>query len=253
MKVNISSTDLSILNKFSSTPTATANTRSSYTTEDLGQLIPKLVSMVTTLCEQREEDRKELQRRDGEIELLKNQMRELSDELDEARQRNMKGNIIVSSIPSDNKPSLIKTGNQLKTSVTKHACDLMKQKYKVDVPEEDIQACHSLPNNQIIVRFANRRPESAWSSLKENIVKGGSTDINVYANFQLTKRRNSLLYSLRKAKKDGKISKIYSNENGQISYKVTDNAVKTKVTYFSTKKHDSPKTLTVSELRDQLK
>ena len=84
MKVNISSTDMSILNKFSSMPTATASTRSSHTNEDLGQLIPKLVSMVTTLCEQREVDRKELQRRGGEIELLKNQMRELSDELDEA-------------------------------------------------------------------------------------------------------------------------------------------------------------------------
>ena len=51
----------------------------------------------------------------------------------------------------------------------------------------------------------------------------------------------------------GKLAKYTQNENGQISYKVTDNAVKTKVTYFSTKKHDSPKTLTVSELRDQLK
>ena len=61
--LDLGPTNMSILNKFSSTATATANTRSSYTSEDLGQLIPKLVSMVTTLCEQREVDRKELQRR----------------------------------------------------------------------------------------------------------------------------------------------------------------------------------------------
>ena len=243
MKVNISSSEMTILNKFSST--LPASTRSNCTNEDIGQLVPKLVSMITTLYERSEVDKKE-------IELLKKMNRELSDEVDEARQRSMKGNIIVSSIPSDNKPSLIKSGDQLNTSVTEHACDLIKQKYNVTVPKEDIQACHALPNHQIIVRFANRRPESAWTSLKDNIVKGGRTGINVYANFQLTKRRNSLLYSLRRAKKEGKISKIYSNENGQISYKVTESADKTRVTYFSNQKNDTPKSLTVSELKHQL-
>ena len=68
MKVNINSSEMTILNKFSST--LPASTRSNCTNEDIGQLVPKLVSMVTTLFERSELDRKE-------IELLKKEQRGL--------------------------------------------------------------------------------------------------------------------------------------------------------------------------------
>ena len=59
MKVNISSSEMTILNKFSST--LPASTRSNCTNEDIGQLVPKLVSMITTLYERSEVDKKEIE------------------------------------------------------------------------------------------------------------------------------------------------------------------------------------------------
>ena len=59
----------------------------------------------------------------------------------------MKGNLILSGVAGKNKPSLIKPQEQLKQEkVTTYACQLIKTKYNVVVPENDIQACHYLLN-----------------------------------------------------------------------------------------------------------
>ena len=60
----------------------------------------------------------------------------------------MKGNLILSGVAGKNKPSLIKPQEQLKqekVTTTTYACRLIKTKYNVVVPENDIQACHYLP------------------------------------------------------------------------------------------------------------
>ena len=44
--------------------------------------------------------------------------------------------------------------------------------------------------------------------------------------FQLTNKRNSLMYHLKSMKKEGKISKLFSNENGQLGLKVSDTSEK---------------------------
>ena len=74
--------------------------------------------------------------------------------------------------------------------------------------------------------------------------------MNFCANFQLTSRRNDLLYEIRKLKKEGKICKFYLNENGQISLKVKENSAKIKVTFFTNNKGDFPKTLTISDITE---
>ena len=78
---------------------------------------------------------------------------------------------------------------------------------------------------------------------------------NVYANFQLTKgrRRRDLVYQLRKLKEAKKISKFYTNENGQVCYRISDSSNKVKVTYFSPKKDSNPITLSVDELLHSFK
>ena len=179
-------------------------------------------------------------------------MRYQGDEIDEVKQRSMKGNLILSS-PSgqQGKSSIIKPLDQLNkesSTVTKHVTDLLKLKYNVDIPANDIQACHHLPNKSIVVKIWNRAPGSAWNRLVEEVKKGGKKEINVYANFQLTNKRNNIMYHLRTLKKEGKINKLYSNENGQISFKVKEQSSKVKVTYFSVNKLDLPKTLTISEI-----
>ena len=101
-------------------------------------------------------------------------------------------------------------------TVTNYACLLIKTKNNVVVPDNAIQACHYLPNNTILVRFWNRKEGTAWDHLTTEIKKGGKNEVGIFAIFQLTNKRNSLMFHLRSVKKTGKISKLFSNENGQL-------------------------------------
>ena len=186
-----------------------------------------------------------------------------SDLLDEIRQRGLKGNLIISS-PNAGRgiKSLIKSPEQLDSDVTTHALDLIHQKYNVSIPAEDIQACHHLPSHSngktyysaILIRIWNRRANSAWADLKKKILSGEENkSINLYVNFQLTKRRNTLAFHLRRLKKEGKIVKFYTDENGHLAYKKSDNSVKRKVTYVHSGIDSQPATMTPEELMNSVK
>jgi hypothetical protein len=188
---------------------------------------------------------------DSEVTVLKSKVRENDDDCDETKQRGLKGNLILVSSPSHNKSSLIKPMDCLDaegTSLLDHVTDLIKLKFGVILPHTDIQACHHLPNNKIILRIWNRVPGSAWSKLIDEIKKGSNPSINFYANFQLTTRRNSLLHQLRCLKRDQKIAKLYSTENGSLFFKLRTEDNKTKITFASKGKEDVPRTLTLEEL-----
>ena len=69
--------------------------------------------------------------------------------------------------------------------------------------------------------------------------------MNLYVNFQLTRKRNELLNDIRQLKKSNAISKYYTDENGQISIRVKESdKEKRKVTYFIKNNNDAPCTLT---------
>ena len=172
---------------------------------DLNSVLSLIVQAITVLVDQQDILREHKERIDD----LEKQSRAQGDLLDELQQRSMKGNIIISGDAGKNKPSLIKPQEQLKqekVTSTTYACQLIKTKYNVVVPENDIQACHYLPNNTILVRFWNCKEGTAWDHLRTEIKKGGKKEIGLYANFQLTNKRNSLMYHLRSMKKEGKIS-----------------------------------------------
>jgi len=76
----------------------------------------------------------------------------------------------------------------------------------------------------------------------------GNKEFNFYANFQLTSRRNKILYQLRFLKRQGKIQKLFTGENGDIAFKRDDKGPKTKVTYCPRAKNTVPTTLTDAEL-----
>ena len=81
----------------------------------------------------------------------------------------MKGNLIISWTAGKYKPSLIKPQAQLKQEkviATNYACQLIKSKCNVVVPDNDIQACHYLSNNFILVRFWNRKEGTVWDHLR---------------------------------------------------------------------------------------
>ena len=129
----------------------------------------------------------------------------------------------------------------------------MKQKYEVVVPKGDIQALHRLPNGTVILRLWNRRPGAAWWMIVDAIKSGRNLGMNLFANFHLTRKRNGILYELRQMKKNKTIAKYYSDENGQISFRVKDTKhdngkyvhTKHRVTYYTTdnKPGTIPKTM----------
>ena len=85
----------------------------------------------------------------------------------------------------------------------------------------------------------------------EGIKTGENMGLNVFFNFQLTKRRSKLLFKIRQLKKDGKISKFYSDENGMLTVMVKkkeNGGKKEKVTYYNKNKDGPPKTFTEEEL-----
>lgn len=184
---------------------------------------------------------------------LKTRIVSLEDETDEAKQRALKGNLIVCSQNINGKGSLLKSDEDLKregVSLTDHLIDLVAGKYGVVLPQEDIQACHRLPNNGVILRIWNRKANSAWARIVEGVKSGANQGMNVYFNFHLTKRRARLLYEVRKMKKNGSLSKFYTDENGQITVKKTEAAAKVKITYFSKTKNGPKHTFSLNDLSD---
>lgn len=173
-------------------------------------------------------------------------------EIDELKQRNLKGNLILTSSSDNKKVNIIKTDAQLAAdneSLVDHVLHLVGRKYDVTVPEGDVQALHRLPNGNIILRLWNRRPNSAWSQIRDGIKSGKNKDFNLYANFQLTRKRSTMLYNLRQLKKTSKISKFYSDENGQMSFKISDTGKKHKIfNVFSKDGHSV--TLTLDDINN---
>ena len=80
-----------------------------------------------------------------------------------------------------------------------------------------------------------------------NTIKSGNKDrdqeIPLFANFQLTRKRYTLLFHLRVLKKEKVISKFYYDENGNISLRVEEKGPKVKLTMVPVDKSapDSPR------------
>lgn len=199
---------------------------------------------------------------------LEGRLRAQEDELDESRQRSLKGNLIVSSISYSNspKPCLLKSDEQLNKenlSLTDHIISVIREKYSVVLPPQDIQACHRLPtqvkkgqtaNVAVVLRIWNRKIGSAWSQICEKIKSGVKPEMNVYLNFQLTRHRSALLHDIRHLRKENKIAKFYVDENAKIQIKVKDTDRKLTLTYFSNpRSNDPPKTYSIPELRNLVK
>ena len=70
----------------------------------------------------------------------------------------------------------------------------------------------------------------------------------------LTRRRNSLLYEVRKLKREGKVKKFFTDYDGSISIKRSVDGPKIKITSITKdpkdKKNTDIKSFTIAELRD---
>ena len=73
--------------------------------------------------------------------LFSEDIRSHTDEIDELRQRQLKGNLIISSSPNGSKACLIKTKEKLleeNQSLTDHVLTLIETKFEVKVPIPDV-------------------------------------------------------------------------------------------------------------------
>ena len=180
----------------------------------------------------------------------------LESEVDELQQRNLKGNIIVTSSSKRGKKSLIKTTTELEEeniSIFHHISELVAEKYGVTIRNEDIQAIHPLKEGEsVLVKFFNRRPESSfWLLTNAMQAPCKNRKLNLYCNFQLTDKRSGLTFLLRRLRREGKIYSHYVNENGIITFKTSKNGKKLKIT--DAKKTDGDKYLmTEQEVRQLL-
>lgn len=160
-------------------------------------------------------------------------------QMDDVKQRQLKGNFLLTSKKTDDKESVILTDEILSSKSVKlesHVNELLKAKYNIEIPIEDIQACHRLKSKDtILLKIWNRRSDSAYWKLIDAMKSGGvNKNINFYVNHQLTPERNQLVYNVRKLKETKVIDKYYINENGNVYIKVKPDGRKIKVTQVTT-------------------
>ena len=179
-----------------------------------------------------------------------NTIREHEDEIDHLKQKNLKGNIIITS-KSQYGDCLISSEEQLKLeniSLAKHVIDLVKLKYNQDITEDDIASCFRLKKGGILVKFWKKGRGSKFHTLSSKIKSSQGANINLYMNFMLTPRRGELFFQIRNLKRDGKITKFYSDEDGSISIKLNRGESIIRVTDIYSEGTKKLKTWTLEEL-----
>ena len=179
-------------------------------------------------------------------------IRQAEDDLDEEKQKNLKGKFIISSSIKQGKESFIKSDDALKADnkdLVDHVVDLALKKYEVTIPKTDIASCTRVHSGGIIFYMWNQKPGSAYHTLCKNIKSVKNLATNIYFNFMLTKRRSTLLFEARKLKRDNMITKFLSDEHGSITVKKED--AKEKIASHTDKETGQVKTWTVSELLDK--
>jgi len=156
---------------------------------------------------------------------LKLDNEKLEEEVDEARQRGMKGNIKV-TCPPEILRSRMKDNGDMETK-TESMSRVLQAKSGAHLPPSSMVALHPLPGekNTHIVRVVDHSPDSGWESLVAGMVTNKRQDMEdtyltkdeVYLNFQLTPARNDILYQVRQARKAGHLWRFSVNQNGRIA------------------------------------
>ena len=161
---------------------------------------------------------------------IKNKIDYLENQCDEARQREMKGTLIVSS-PGRGKrtEAVIKTVSWDNNNTWGPEAELdmvlrmVYEKTGVGIPHRDVAACHRIgkwENHSFVLKIWNRKPFSAWEMLTEAMLTGKDfSRQNIFINFMLTPRRTDISKQVRKAKVDQKIQKYSVDQNGRIFVK----------------------------------
>ena len=174
------------------------------------------------------------------------------DAVDTQQQKNLKGRFVITS--SGQNP-LVKTDAILKAeniSLVKHVKDLANKKYGVEIPDGEIKTCYFLKKGGIVLHLQQLGPGSAFQQIVETIKTNKSfKEVDVYFNFMLTRRRSTLLFKIRELKREQKIDKFFTDENGNISVQLKNSQTRKRITNFFDKESNIIKTLHIQELVDE--
>ena len=204
-----------------------------------------LIKSVTVHSKLLIEQRKDSKEEKKEVKLLKEKVELLEKDCDEARQRGMKGNLLLSSPILGNSGSLLhhrltkdKVTGAVRNETYLEAClRALHTKTGVRVPEQDISACHPVfrqgaqPYTNFVVRFSNLLPGSAWDIIASGLLQGKNpatgqafSSAHLYINFQLTPRRSELARMVRGAQR--KFTNSMVDANGRIRVKIPSDSHK---------------------------
>ena len=139
---------------------------------------------------------------------LESKMRLSEDNADHHHQRSLRGKFFITFHPS----SPVSTSAELASrqlNVMEYAKELILSKYDVEVPCESFKTCH-LTKKGLIFRLDNLAPFSPYARLTQAI-KTKNKITTHFINFSLTPLRSSLLYDLRKYKKEGLLEKYFTD------------------------------------------
>ena len=180
-------------------------------------------------------------------------IRNLEDQNDDQQQKSMIGSFIITSKANDTLESLITAEKELKEPLVTHIQTLALTKLDVALPLEDIRSCRYLQDGSLVLNLCNLRPNSAFEKMVQEI-KNPSAErrkTNLYFNFMLTRRRNSLLYEVRKLKRETDIFKYWTDFDGSITIKKEEGGQKTRLTSITNRKDSTIRTYTTFEVKDE--
>ena len=104
-----------------------------------------------------------------------------------------------------------------------HASYLIKEKTGVTISADEISKLHFVPGGGLKVRFKEVHRGSKFQEVVAAIKRPSAAqrDLNLFANFELTKTRSSLLFEVRKAKKENRLAKYFVDFDGTIEVQLS--------------------------------
>ena len=160
---------------------------------------------------------------------------ELEKDLDEGRQREMRGTLIVSSPQRGNigtlavnRPRLEYQGNTVGMETDMDmVLRLVAIKTGVRIPVTDVVACHRIgkkkETHSYVLKIGNRQPYSSWDYLNNAMMTGSMSKDNIFINFMLTKARTDMSKKVRQMKKDKQFENYAIDQNGKFFIKKNGN------------------------------
>ena len=149
---------------------------------------------------------------------LEEEVKDLESDKDALVQKRKVGTIILQSNRKGKNPMVKQEKEVKEEELATHASYLIKEKTGVTISADEISKLHYVPGGGLKVRFKEVHRGSKFQEVVAAIKKPSAAqrDLNLFANFELTKTRSSLLYEVRKAKKENRLAKYFVDFDGTI-------------------------------------